>query len=146
MVRYILDTDQFTLYRRFDSAVVARIRDVAVGDLAITAVTVEEQMSGWLSEIRKASSKQSEQARKLSWAYLQLRTTVQIVGRFSILDYTVEAHEKFVELRRQGIRIGTQDLRIASIALLAGSTVVTRNRRDFEQVPGLQIEDWSIKP
>ena len=35
--------------------------------------------------------------------------------------------------RKQRIRIGTRDLRIASIALSVNSTIVTRNRRDFEQ-------------
>jgi tRNA(fMet)-specific endonuclease VapC len=34
------------------------------------------------------------------------------------------------------------DLKIASIALANGATLLTRNTRDFQKVPGLQIENW----
>jgi tRNA(fMet)-specific endonuclease VapC len=41
------------------------------------------------------------------------------------------------------IRIGTQDLKIASIALANRATLLTRNYRDFVQVPDLIIDDWT---
>ena len=34
------------------------------------------------------------------------------------------------------------DLKIAAIALQHDAMVLTRNQRDFEQVPNLDIEDW----
>jgi tRNA(fMet)-specific endonuclease VapC len=52
------------------------------------------------------------------------------------------AAEKFEQLRSQRVRIGTMDLRIASICLTRNLILLTRNRKDFQQVPGLQFEDW----
>ena len=54
------------------------------------------------------------------------------------------AAQQFQLLHAQRIRIGTQDLRIAAIALANNCIVVTRNRRDFARVPDLTIEDWTI--
>ena len=42
-------------------------------------------------------------------------------------------------LQRSGARISTMDLLIASTAVEAGAPLLTRNRKDFERVPGLEI-------
>jgi tRNA(fMet)-specific endonuclease VapC len=34
------------------------------------------------------------------------------------------------------------DLKIAGIVLVHGGVLLSRNVRDFQQVPGLQVEDW----
>ncbi|WP_366839181.1 hypothetical protein [Nostoc sp. LPT] len=44
----------------------------------------------------------------------------------------------------QRIRIGTQDLRIAAITLSVNGILVTCNRKDFEKVTNLHLEDWTI--
>ena len=50
---------------------------------------------------------------------------------------------RFEALRGQRVRIGTMDLRIAAIALVSDMTVLTRNLRDFQQVPLLRVDDWT---
>ncbi len=55
----------------------------------------------------------------------------------------VTVEERYDQLRGQKIRIGTQDLRIASVVLAVGGVLVTGNTRDFSQVPGLALEDWT---
>ena len=68
---------------------------------------------------------------------------VEYFASFAVVDYTAQADALVSDLRKQGIRIGTQDLRITAIALVQGATVVTSNTHDFAQVPGLVIEDWA---
>jgi tRNA(fMet)-specific endonuclease VapC len=63
---------------------------------------------------------------------------------FTVLSYDAQAEAYFQSLCAQKIRIGTQDLKIAAIALSQEATLITRNRQDFELVQGLAFEDWSV--
>ena len=74
--------------------------------------------------------------------YAKLQGSVAVFADWDILAWDEEAVDRFEELRRQKIRIGTMDLKIASIGLAYDATVLTRNTVDFDQVPGLQIENW----
>jgi tRNA(fMet)-specific endonuclease VapC len=40
-------------------------------------------------------------------------------------------------------RLGTMDLKIASVALVNGAVLLTRNSADFGQISGLSIENWT---
>jgi tRNA(fMet)-specific endonuclease VapC len=42
------------------------------------------------------------------------------------------------------LNVGKMDLRIAAIALEHGAVVVTRNTRDFQRIPGVTVEDWTV--
>jgi len=83
-------------------------------------------------------------AAALILAYKLLHETFTFYRIVSVVDFDERAAAIVDDLRQRRIRINTLDLRIAAIALAAGATLVTRNRRDFEQVPGLVIEDWSV--
>jgi tRNA(fMet)-specific endonuclease VapC len=141
VTRFVLDTDHLSLLQRAHPLVVRRVASVPREDLAITIVTAEEQLRGWLAAIgRQHMSERQVQA------YEGLRNTLVTLQSIPILEFDVLAYRQYELLRRQGIRVGSQDLRIAAITLMIGATMITRNRRDFSQVPELAIEDWSLTP
>ncbi|MBD0346740.1 MAG: type II toxin-antitoxin system VapC family toxin [Coleofasciculus sp. Co-bin14] len=143
MTRYILDTDHVTLLQQVHPIVTQRVSTVNPDDIGVAVVTVEEQLRGWLNAIRQTP--QSSQPERLIWAYRGLRDVVKYLSRLNLVDFSEEAYACYQELRRQRIRIGTQDLRIAAIVIAENSILVTRNQRDFERVPGLAFEDWTIQ-
>jgi tRNA(fMet)-specific endonuclease VapC len=106
--------------------------------VAITVFSVEEQLSGWYSQVRKAKRQE-----RLAWAYRRPTETVGFLAHLRILTYDERAMQRFEQLRAQKIKIGRTDLRIASTVLEHGAILVTRNARDFSRIPGLQTEDWS---
>ncbi|MEK7992614.1 MAG: PIN domain-containing protein, partial [Planctomycetota bacterium] len=55
------------------------------------------------------------------------------------------AAERMADLRRGRGNRGRADLRIAATALTAGATLVTRNERDFSDLPGLKVANWIDK-
>ncbi|NJN60066.1 MAG: type II toxin-antitoxin system VapC family toxin [Leptolyngbyaceae cyanobacterium SL_5_9] len=142
MILYVMDTDHLSLYERGDPIIRNRIliiRQTASDSLAITVINVEEQCAGRLAQIRKATTTQA-----LVFAYEKLKATLVLFSDIQVLDYDMRANDRFQEFREAGVRIGTQDLRIAAIALTHNATLLTRNLRDFERVPGLVIQDWSV--
>ncbi|MEG4808675.1 type II toxin-antitoxin system VapC family toxin [Microcoleus sp. F8-D3] len=143
MSRYILDTDCFSLWQQNHPTIVQRV-EVNAANLAVTIVTVEEVIRGRFKVIKDAS--QPSQADKLVWAYTKLWDILDDFKNLNILKFDRNAFTIYTEFRRQRIRIGTQDLRIAAIVLANNAILVTRNYRDFSQVPDLVQEDWTIQP
>ena len=138
----ILDTDVLTLLQRQSQPAYARLQQRLVrlsdADMATTVVSFQEQARGWLASLNQAPTET-----RLLAAYASFRNLLDAFCRLNVLPYDAMAHTQFNELRRQRIRIGTMDQRIAAIALSQGATVVTRNARDFGRVPGLKVEDWT---
>jgi tRNA(fMet)-specific endonuclease VapC len=135
---YLLDTDHASLLQRGNPHVAARIATLSYHEVAVTTVTAEEHLRGRLRVIRRASTND-----ELVRGYSGLDTTIGFFKNIRLVGFDHDAARQFAELRRQRIRIGTLDLRIAAVALSVGGVLVTRNRQDFAQVPGLSIENWS---
>jgi tRNA(fMet)-specific endonuclease VapC len=105
--------------------------------MAVSVITVEEQMRGWLAEI----SRHREPYRQIS-PYAKLQRQIEVFADWTILPWGAESAELFLSLRQQGVRIGSLDLKIACIALAHDATLLTRNALDFAKVPGLRFENW----
>jgi tRNA(fMet)-specific endonuclease VapC len=138
MSLWILDTDHITLVQNFHPVVTEKFNQTPPQKIAVTIVSLEEQSRGWLNMINQC------QGEKLIWAYQGLHNVSEFFNSLKILDFDQKAHSWYLELVKERVRIGTKDLRIAAITLSQNAILVTRNRRDFEKVPGLKFEDWSI--
>jgi tRNA(fMet)-specific endonuclease VapC len=142
-VLIILDTDVFTLLQRRHPDLIRRIEERAKDEtgniVCTTVVTLQEQMQGRLARLNRVQPPD-----KLLLAYADLLKTLGIFSRMHVLPFDARCLEEFDRLRGLGVRIGPMDLRIASIALASGAKVITRNLRDFNRVPGLTAEDWTL--
>ena len=137
----ILDTDHIVTLKysgseRF-SRLAQRMADSDDQDFATTAVTFEEQMRGWLAQINRL-----REVRQQVSAYSELTGLIDFFGFWTVLPFDEAAAELFSEFRKQRIRTGSMDLKIASIAVTRGCMLLTANTRDFDKIPNIQIEDW----
>jgi len=135
---FILDTDTLTLYREGHPSVCTHIRQHAPQELALTVITVEEQLAGWYALLRRAKAPDD-----VARVYQRLTDTVRFLAGLRILSFTKPAIARYEQLVVRRLNIGRMDLRIAAIALELGAVLVTRNTRDFQRVPGLILEDWT---
>jgi len=139
---YVLDTDHLVIIQQRSQPaftnLAARLASTNPDDLFVTIVSFHEQMQGWLAFLNRGRS-----ASQTIMAYTELYEIGRSFFEMNVLPFSDDAHDIFTKLRKDRVRIGTMDLRIASIALAHDATVVTANTRDFEKAPGLKIEDWT---
>jgi tRNA(fMet)-specific endonuclease VapC len=144
-VPYVLDTDTTTLlepqtqpaYDYFH----AHLARHPGAEVFATIVGFQEHVRGWLAFLSRV--KPSDQ---VVFGYTALFKILHYFCQAKVLTFDDAAQSRFQALRSRRVRIGTLDLRIACIASTVGATVLTRNLRDFRQVPGLAVEDWTQAP
>jgi tRNA(fMet)-specific endonuclease VapC len=135
----LLDSDHLTAlkYTTGERPVRLRARLAAVVDEVVgtTVVNVEEQMRGWMAVLAK-----ERQPRRQIAAYQELARLFDFLQRFHIALLT----EVAVDLLDQfgGIQISKSDRKIAAIAIANDALLLTANRQDYEQIPGLRFENW----
>ena len=140
----VLDTDHLSFLQNDLSKEAARLThrlDQAVGErYATTIITYEEQSRGWLAHLVKGKKPNQMVSR-----YAKLSKHVEDYRKLLVLPFDDFALLEFAKLTKAGLGIGTQDMKIAAIALSLGPTAVllSRNLKDFTKVSGLRVEDWT---
>lgn len=80
-------------------------------------------------------------------AQKQLKSFLEFASYNIILplttDSTTISGDIYASLRKKGTPVDDIDILIAGIAIANDLVLVTNNRRDFEKIEGLEIEDWS---
>ena len=129
---WILDTNIcIYLIKKKPDRLLARLREVDINAVAVSAITVAELQYG------VAKSARPEQ-NGLALAALLAPLSVEPFDDAAAAVYgTVRA-----VLERAGTPIGSMDLLIAAHALALSRTLVTNNARELRRVKGLKVENW----
>jgi tRNA(fMet)-specific endonuclease VapC len=136
----LLDTDHLSVFtdeRDPRHSMLNERMEAATEQIACTIVSVEETLRGWLAIIHRLRDVHQQLP-----AYVRLRQLFNVLSDWEIVLFDEGAAHRFVGLRKQRIRIGTMDLKIASIALNVDALLVTTNLRHYSLVPGLRCQNW----
>lgn len=138
---FVLDTDHVTELGYRSAAGLRLAKHLGRSDLpaVISIVTVQERLGGMLARINQIKN---TSINELVMAYESLARFNEFLVGFTRLPFDREAAALFLKLRKQGVRSGTMDLRIACIVMEHDAVLLTRNTKDFEKVPGLKFENW----
>lgn len=129
-MRFLLDTDIISFALRGQGGVADELRRRSPSEVCTSSVVAGELELG---VARRGSRKLR---RELEGLYSGLE----------VLPYDLEAARRYGRLAAvlldEGVPIGVEDTMVAAHALSLGLTLVTHNRKHFERVKGLRVEDW----
>lgn len=138
MSLYLLDTDHLTLYQQGNAGVVGGVVRHRADQLAISVISVTEQLTGWQAALNKTR----DEAR-IEQIYIRMAQTVESLASWKVLHYPTAAMRTHDDLKRKKLNVSGNDLKIAAIALEFNAIVVTRNQNDFVRVPGIKLDNWA---
>ena len=132
---YLLDTDILSnLMRRAPSTtLIAKLASVSPEQQFTSSITLGELIYG-ACRLRARTRILLEQLEGI------------LLPNLAVLSFDAAAARRYGEVRAEleghGVLLGDADLRIGTIALARGLTVVTGNTQHFERIPGLPVENW----
>ena len=114
----LLDTDHVTLLKypagERGQRLAQRLKGVAPTEIvAVTVVTIEEQMRGWLAAIAKERS-----SKRQVGPYRELAHLFEFFAEFTIIDFDDAAADQFDALRAEKLRLGVTTVTRRSLSFL----------------------------
>ena len=137
---YIFDTDHLSILQRQGNSAQPLLHRLQLNTqpIAATVISYEEQTRGWMKYFAQAKNLEQQVI-----AYQRLQQHSINYCSITLLPFDLRSSEHYQQLRKQYPRLDTMDLKIAAIVLVHDATLLTRNQKDFSQIQGLKIEDWS---
>jgi tRNA(fMet)-specific endonuclease VapC len=136
----ILDTDHISLTLRGHAAIADRLTYLQRSQWATSIVSIQEIFNDWITSLNdpRYQDRQVE-------LYTRLWRSNEFFQGAQVLNFDPAADQIYQQLRQSDPRLHKRrlekDVKIAAIAIANQAIVITRDRRNFEQVLGLQIED-----
>src|SRR5207302_3460126 len=123
--------------RAAGNAALVRRLELSAEPLAIPIVAVEEQCKGWLAKLHR-----TRDIHQQITPYKRLAELFDFLAEWDIVPLSQAAADLFEQLRRQKVRVGSQDLKIASIVVAEDALLLSAKLRDYQRVPDLRVENW----
>ncbi len=133
------DTDVIVELLKGSPLYVAKASSIPREEQFVPSVVIEEILRR-LNAIRRAESGKVKMS--IDRAYEFFEETSRDFRTRRILPYTSQAEAQFQLWRGAKVRVATHDLRIAATCLVHAAKLITRNRKDFDQIPGVNVEYW----
>jgi len=139
-VLFLLGTDIASLVLHEHDRILARIVEVSRDDIDLSLITRLEMLRGRFEAVFKSAT-----AKELLRAASGLARSETFLGEFRVVAIDESVAERFEQLRaiKKLNKIDRGDLLQAAIALANGATLVTRNTKDYANVPNLLVENWA---
>ena len=129
--QYMLDTNAVIEMLHGNRNVIEQIEHQGLQNCCISEVTIAELYYG---AVKGGNTKNLED--------------VEIIERLFEIIPLYPAYLEYAKIRHdlvsKGLGIDTFDMLIGASAIQLGCTLITHNRKHFERIPNLQIEDWQI--
>jgi tRNA(fMet)-specific endonuclease VapC len=131
MLQYMLDTDVcIHVIKSYPEALRQRFNRFA-GQLCISSISLSELLYGAEKSARRVEN---------------LKEIEIFTAHLEVLAFHDKAAAHYGQIRAElelaGTPVGPYDMLIAAHARSEGLIIVTRNRREFDRIPGLRVETW----